>query len=236
LLSLNQKIKSILQPHYVDYIGFADVTAYQNELVAFGGNIVRGYLNGISLGLAIPDSIVDFLPERADVNVSCEYRVQGYTVLNERLNLLASLVASFLNQKGYRSLPIAAADRTDEEKATPTVSHKTIAHLAGLGWIGKNCLLITPEHGPRVRFISILTNAPLETANNPLEQRCKDCLACVEICPVKAIKGRNYYEGEPRESRMDYTRCNSYFKKLEEKQKYPVCGLCLYVCPFGKGR
>ena len=42
------------------------------------GPIVRGYDSGISIGLAIPDSIVDFIPQRDDPNVSCEYRVHGY--------------------------------------------------------------------------------------------------------------------------------------------------------------
>ena len=182
----------------------------------------------------IPDSIVDFLPERADNNVACEYRIQGYEVLNDRLNLIASVLSSYLNQQGYRSLPIPAASRADEENAIPTVSHKTIAHIAGLGWIGKNCLLITPEHGPRMRFITILTDAPLETVDNPLEQRCGECSECVKICPVKALKGKNYKPGEPREYRFDFIKCHNYFEGMKKTQQYPVCGMCLYVCPFGK--
>ncbi len=234
MLSLNYKIKSILKPYFVDYIGFADLKNYQSELIKFGGNIVKGYINGISLGIVIPDSIVDYLPERDDINVACEYRIHGYDVLNIRLNLLASIVSSFLNQSGYRTLPIAVADRTDEENALPSVSHKMIAHIAGLGWIGKNCLLITPQHGPRLRLISILTNAPLETVDNPLTQRCGECKACVTICPVNAIEGKNFELGEPREERFDFVKCNNYFENLNINQKYPVCGLCLYACPRGK--
>jgi epoxyqueuosine reductase len=231
---LNNAVKNMLKPHYIDYLGFADLSAYQTELVKFGGNIVKGYKNGISIGLAIPDSIVDFLPERADINVSCEYRIHGYDVLNRRLDLIASVVSSYLNQRGYRTLPIVVADRTDEENALPTVSHKMVAHIAGLGWIGKNCLLITPEHGPRLRLISILTNAPLVTVDNPLAQRCGKCVACVKICPVKAIKGKNYELGESREERLDFIKCHNYFENLKANQKYPVCGLCLYACPYGK--
>jgi epoxyqueuosine reductase QueG len=234
MLSLNKTLKNILKPYYVDYVGFADLSNYEADLAKFGSNIVKGYNSGISIGLVITDSIVDYLPKRSNINVSCEYRIHGYDVLNIRLNLIASVVSSYLNQKGYRTLPIAVADTTDEENATPTVSHKMIAHIAGLGWIGKNCLLITPKHGPRLRLISILTNAPLETVNNPSEQRCDECIECVKICPVKAIKGKNYMLGEPREERFDFIKCRGYFNSMEKTRKYAICGMCLYACPYGK--
>jgi len=224
----------MLKPYYIDYVGFADLRSYQAELIKVGGHIVSGYPSGISLGIVISDSIVDYLLERADVNVACEYRTHGYDVLNERLNMVASIISSYLNQQGYRTLPIAVANRTDEENALPTVSHKMIAHIAGLGWIGKSCLLVTPGHGPRLRLISILTEAPLEATHNPLEQRCGECCECVKICPVQAIKGRNYQPGESREARLDFKKCNDYFESMKITQKYAVCGLCLYTCPYGR--
>ena len=231
---LNKKITQLLKTYFVDYVGFADLRPYQDELAKFGGGIVRGYKSGISIGLVIPDSIVDHLPRRADANVSCEYKTHGYDVLNTRLNLTASFLSSYLNQKGFRSLPIPAANRTDEENAVPTVSHKMIAHIAGHGWIGKNCLLITKEHGPRVRFISLLTDAPLKTVDSPQAQQCKECYECVKACPVKAIKGENYEPGESREARLDFMKCQNYFEKMEKNRKYAVCGMCLYACPRGK--
>jgi epoxyqueuosine reductase len=234
MLSLNNRIKSIIKNHYIDYVGFADLSAHEEELVALGGNITAGYPHGISLGVVIPDSIVDYLSERADANIACEYRIHGYEVLNQRLNLAASIVSSYLNRQGYRTLPVAVAERVNDEEALPTVSHKMIAHIAGMGWIGKNCLLVTPEHGPRLRLISILTEAPLKTVDKPMEQRCGKCNKCAEICPVNAIKGENYRPGEAREKRLDFAKCNDYFESLKKTQQYAVCGLCLYVCPHGK--
>lgn len=233
-MSLNGAIIKMLKPHYVDYIGFADLRSYQDDLADFGGAIVRGYDSGISIGLQIPDAITDLIPQRDDPNVSCEYRVHGYDVLNQRLNVTASIVSSFLNRKGHRTLPIAVADRTNDDDAIPTVSHKMIAHIAGLGWIGKNCLLVTKDHGPRVRFITILTAAPLKTVDNPLAQQCHDCEECLKVCPVKAIRGRNFIPGEPREERFDFRKCQAYFEALKKNRKYAVCGMCLYACPYGK--
>ncbi|HVO78132.1 MAG TPA: 4Fe-4S double cluster binding domain-containing protein, partial [Methanomassiliicoccales archaeon] len=102
------------------------------------------------------------------------------------------------------------------------------------GWIGKSCLLVTPESGPRVRWVSILTNAPLTPTGSPMEQRCGDCHECVDACPVKAFTGRNFVETEPRESRFDARACERYFDQMESEGKVPVCGLCLYSCPHGK--
>jgi epoxyqueuosine reductase len=234
-MRLNDRIARILRNEYVDYTGFADLSSCADQLADFGGEIVRGYKTGISIGIALPDSIVDHLENRYDINIACEYKTHSYNVMNDRLNYIASKVSSYLNQKGYRTLPIAASERTNEFEAIPTVSHKMIAHIAGLGWIGKNCLLITPDHGPRVRFVSILTNAPLKSYNRPIEQRCNTCRECMEICPVHAIKGVNFENESTREDRLDFQKCQSYFEEMKSRTKWNVCGLCLYVCPYGRG-
>jgi epoxyqueuosine reductase QueG len=234
---LNQGIERITKRQEINTVGYADLSTYENDLAAFGGDIVRGYPFGISIGIALPKDIVDGLRERNNPNHASLYHFHAYEIINRRLDLAASLIASFLHRKGYRALPIPAAERTDIENAIPTVSHKMLAHIAGLGWIGKNCLLITPEYGPRIRLSSILTNAPLLALNNPVEQRCNTCRACVEICPATALKGRNYEFGEPRKERFDFRKCQSYFKDLEkDTSKKAVCGMCLYICPYGKNQ
>lgn len=230
---LNDDIDAVLKNEMVDYIGYADLQQYEKELIRFGGDIVKGYRHGISIGIVLPDSIVNQLPDRFDPNVACAYKNHAYNIINDRLNLTASRLSSFINARGYKTLPITAADRTNEEEAIPTVSHKMIAHVAGLGWIGKSCLLVTKKHGPRVRFISLLTNAPLKAEDNPVEQECRECTECMEICPAQAIKGANFEMGRPREERFDFKKCQKYFDLLKEKNKWDVCGMCLYICPFG---
>jgi epoxyqueuosine reductase len=229
----NSAIEELLTPFQVDYIGYADLSTYQNELYLSGGNIVKEYSCGISIGIIIPNSIVDFLPERSNMDVACQYRIQGYDIINNRLNTIASILASYLNKNGYRTLPITAADR-DSKKTNGIISHKMIAHIAGMGWIGKSCLLITPKNGPRVRFVSILTDAPLKTVNSPIEQKCGTCRECQKICPVNAIIGRNYIQGEEREKRFEYDACYNYFEEMKINQQYSVCGMCLFICPYGR--
>ena len=232
---LNRSIARIARRQEINVVGFTDLSMYEKDLVTFGGDIVKGYPYGISIGIALPKDIVDGLRDRNNPNNASLYHFHAYEVINSRLDLATSLMSSFLHRKGYRALPIPAAERTDLENAVPTISHKMLAHIAGIGWIGKNCLLITPEYGPRIRLSSILTNAPLPAANNLLEQRCDTCRACVEICPAAAIKGKNYQFGESREERFDFRKCQRYFEELKKNtSKKAVCGMCLYICPYRK--
>jgi epoxyqueuosine reductase QueG len=232
---LNHSIERIARLQEISVVGFADLSPYENDLVAFGGEIVKGYPYGISIGIALPNDVVDGLSDRNNPNNASLYHLHAYEIINGRLDFGSSLISSFLYRIGYRALPIPAAERTDTENAVPTVSHKMVAHIAGLGSIGKNCLLITQEYGPRIRLASILTNAPLIATNNPMEQRCNTCRACVAICPVTAIKGKNYKFGTPREERFDFRKCQSYFEEMKkDTSKKAVCGMCLYICPYGK--
>lgn len=232
---MNRRVEKIVRRQEISLVGFADISGYTKELVAFGGDIVAGYPCAISIGIALPGEIVEGLRNRNDPNNASLYRHHAYDVINSRLDLAASLVSSFLSRKGYRALPIPAAERTDMVNAIPTVSHKMIAHIAGLGWIGKNCLLITPRYGPRIRLTSILTDAPLKAVDNPVEHGCGGCRSCVDICPVNAIRGREYVPGEAREERFVFRACESYFEELKkDTSKKAVCGMCLYVCPHGR--
>ncbi|NMB79809.1 MAG: epoxyqueuosine reductase, partial [Methanomicrobiales archaeon] len=151
------------------------------------------------------------------------------------LDQIALRVANFLQREGYGALPVPASKRTSDEKIAGIFSQKLGAHMAGLGWIGKSCLLVTPDHGPRVRWVNVLTDAPLVPSGSPMEPRCGDCTACVEICPEHAFTGRMFAPDEPREARFDAAACDRYYKRLEEERGVAgACGLCLYVCPHGR--
>jgi epoxyqueuosine reductase QueG len=233
---LNQRVERIARREGVDLVGFADLSAYADDLVVFGGDIVKGYPYGISIGIVLPNEIVEGLADRDNPNNASLYHHHAYDIINSRLDLAASLISSFLSREGHRALPVPA-ERTDIANAIPTVSHKMVGHIAGLGWIGKNCLLITSRYGPRIRLASILTDAPLKAVDDPRDAECGVCRSCVEICPAKAIRGREYTPGEPRGERFVFTACQDYFRELEkDTSKKAVCGMCLHVCPHGRTR
>jgi len=73
------------------------------------------------------------------------------------------------------------------------ISFKYAAKRGGLGVFGKSGLIITPQYGPLIHILPILTDAPLEP-DKPLDVNlCGDCTLCIDLCPGKAIteKGLN---------------------------------------------
>jgi epoxyqueuosine reductase len=217
-----------------DYYGVANLTGVQDFVRAQGGDRVAEYPRAVVMGIRLLDEIVDLLADRTDRTGAALYRHHGYDVVNAALDGMALQVADTLQRQGYRALPIPASKRASNEKIAGVFSQKLAAHLAGLGWIGKSCLLVTPDHGPRVRWITVLTDAPLVPTGSATESRCGECKACVDICPVHAFTGRPFSPDEPREARYDAAACDRYFKKLEAGGGPVVCGLCLWVCPHGR--
>lgn len=102
------------------------------------------------------------------------------------------------------------------------VSQKVLAHLAGLGWIGRSSLLITSRFGPRVRLGTIFTKDNLEFTGHLCSGDCGDCMACAEICPTGAISKNAY----------DVNKCRQIVTDARGEYR-TFCGLCMQVCPQG---
>lgn len=219
----------------VDFFGVADLTPALALAAERGGQAVYEFPRAVSIGVAMPSSIVGLLPRQEDTRAPWVYRSHCHDVLNTRLDQLASRLAGVLQREGHQAFPVRASARpiATPERLHGLFSHKLAAHLAGLGWIGKSCLLVTPEVGPRVRWASVLTDAPLSTGD-PLGERCGDCTECFDACPPRALLGRNFRADEPREARFDAHSCHAYLTRRGETMGVRVCGLCVYACPHGR--
>lgn len=146
---LKRALYAVLAEAGANLMGIADLSG-----------IVSGEMQtGVSVAVPVPRNIVRDLqtaPTR-------EY-YDAYHALNARLDGIVSRGAEFLRANGYRAQAnTIKVVRKDEDWRTP-LPHKTVATRAGLGWIGKNCLLITREYGGAVRLSSLLTDAPLPAA------------------------------------------------------------------------
>lgn len=240
-LKLWKEISKLADSAGIDFIGVADLSPALPFIREMGGDVVDGFPLAVSIGIRLPDPVVDMLPKRFDRAVAVNYRNHAYVTINYRLDVFTSRLAGIIQREGFRALPIPAAERSsgdyalsNDKKIHAVFSHKLAAHLAGFGWIGKSCLLVTPQYGPRVRWSSVLTDAPLKVTGKPIKKKCGKCRECVDICPVKAFKGREFDPKESREMRYDAKRCQDYHHKMETKIGLPVCGMCLYVCPSGR--
>jgi epoxyqueuosine reductase QueG len=229
-MTLNDVLNDLVRNEGADFFGIAGLSRASAAILEQGGEEVSSYPRAISIGITLLDAIIDQLPRGFDRGVAVSYR-HHYDITNLRLDILAAKVANMLQRKGYKAYPIPASQRFDDQRICAIFSHKLAANLAGLGWIGKSCLLITPESGPRVRWVTVLTNAPLNPNQDLVEDSCGSCSECVDACPVHAFTGRPFHEDEAREIRYDAFKCEKYLNDLEAATGLATCGLCIYACP-----
>lgn len=228
---LDERLDEFARHLGADFVGVADLSYARKAVALQGGEKISRYPLAVSIGIILPKAVVDELQFRdEDPYVVLNYQ-HAYDIINLRLDLLTSKIGSLIQNEGYKALPIPASKRVKDNRICAEFSHKLAAHLAGLGWIGKSCLVVTPEAGPRVRWATVLTDAPLTPTGKPMEEQCGNCTNCVDICPVSAFTGEAFREGDAREVRYDARKCENY---LEDTETPSVCGLCVYNCPHGK--
>jgi len=166
-----------------------------------------------------------------------------YNRVNRALNEIAGRTAELILSLGYRAEPFPATppESTQGDEWTRTLSvafqHKTAATRAGLGWVGKNALLITPRFGPRLRLATVLTDMPLPVGEPVTAGRCGKCKACSRVCPGLAIKGTEWQAGLPREELVDAWACWETAQRLLRERvgaNNAVCGVCVALCPVGR--
>ena len=233
LLILQKQLDHRAREMGARFFGAAELALAKDFIVDQGGEFLNQFPRSISVGISLHDAIVDELPRHKEIPIARTYDYL-YDTVNRSLDRIAFQLSVSLTEGGYKTLHIPASDTLDKEKSLGLLSHKLAAHLSGLGWIGPSCLLITPECGPRVRWVTILTDAPLKTGK-PLSNQCNDCQKCVDACPPKAFSGRPFDPNEPRDLRFNTRRCIDYRHHLEEKVTGArVCGMCVFACPFGR--
>lgn len=157
-----------------------------------------------------------------------------YAKVNNRIDDLSETLAAEIREMGGQSRPLAASARTDKVNIRGDFPQKTAATRAGLGWIGRNCQLITRSFGPWVRLGTVFTDIELPCGPATEKNFCGRCMKCVEACPAKALKGGKWHPGLPRMEILDAHACDQWKKNhFFQYHKGHNCGICSAVCPYG---
>jgi ferredoxin len=157
---------------------------------------------------------------------------------NDQLAALQGLAEVWLKERGCRSLSIPPdSDRKTGKLITRLYrlfSHKAAATCSGLGWIGKNGLIINNAYGSKLSWATVLTDAPLAPDAPVTESLCGECDLCVKHCPSGAVLGATWSRDDAMQELVEYDKCRSLKKTRRLLDEKPNCGLCITICPFSR--
>ncbi len=204
-----------IEKHGVDFVYFVDISHLSVEQN-------KGFSTAILFGIILS---IDYLKKvSADPDYVKQMKINN-TIKNDEFYLTelktdktADHLENYIVSKGYKAYSqseenILKTGFYDKKNKKTPLPHKTIARLAGLGWIGKHNLLVTEKYGSSISMCSILTDAPLESiSQEPMISNCGNCNICKEICKTNAIKGNDWKCGTEREKILDVFLCTTCFQ------------------------
>jgi epoxyqueuosine reductase len=198
--------------------GVADLVSLGRDDILLSPSFIEQHPFSISIGYHLSDSILDGIE-----NQPTPHYFHHYQRVNILLDTIGLILTSAIQDLGYRAMPIAASQIVDWKNQRGHLSHKHVARLAGLGWIGRNNLLVNEKFGSRIRLVTLLTNLPL-IADVPQSRDCGSCRACLSLCPVGAISER------PED--FHHLRCYEQLKVFSKTLHFShhICGICVKAC------
>lgn len=220
--ALRSKLERKLRDQGASLVGFADLRDLPAESR-------RSFPVGISIAVALDPGVIS----RITWGPNPEY-FEEYTRVNSLLEHLGLCALGLLKEEGFQGMALlTTTEDFDRETLRTPLPHKTVATKAGLGWIGKNTLLVTETFGSALRLTSVLTDAPFDTARPVTASRCKQCFTCVDSCPGRAPSGEVWVAGKDRDAFFNVHACLKTAKEFSSKAGIPatICGICIPVCP-----
>jgi len=203
--------------------GVADMKPLVSTLAGVSGSTRTRCRSAVSLGVPLLNSVIDDIEDHPTA-----LYVHHYRQVNYLLDRAALTLSSLIQEQGAWAMPIGASQIIDWQNLTAHISHREVAAAAGLGWWGRNNLLVHPRYGSRIRLVTVLTDLPL-CHDQPHPGNCGTCRRCLDICPANAIH-------EQREQ-FDLAACTEQLRTFKKRHNLPhyVCGLCIRACAGPNG-
>ena len=155
---------------------------------------------------------------------------EEYLRLNVALDNATGTLVDVLRVHGHAAERVVATggDAGNGHRPFP---HKTAATSAGLGWIGKTALFVSPQFGPAVRLATVFSDLDLPVGDPVAEGRCGDCRACVDACPAGCGRDVQWRAGMARDELFDVAACRRQMA-LFDNVDAQICGICIAACPY----
>lgn len=224
--SLNN-LNTYLKDNGASLVGFADIDGLYN---VNDGTAVKSYPRGVSIAVAIPRDIILGISQAPTMDY-----YHAYNSINAKLDSLAELCQKYLESLGHNAYAQTVDRVVEFGDHTTAMPHKTVAVKAGLGWIGKSALLVTPEFGSALRLTSVLTDAALPTNDKIQKNSCKSCHICANACPGHVITGQTWDTDKGRDWIFDAQACEKTARAITSVslgQEVTICGKCIEICPY----
>ena len=233
---LNNEIINLFNKLHIDLIGFCKLEYFKDlesilkekERLGFKTSFEVGdiddktfknseYNSAIVIGVPYSKLNVDNRKEDEVYFSSVAVGIDYHIILKDKLKF----ISDYLKDLGYKSF-IGVDNNIYNERY--------LAYKSGLGFFGKNGMLINDKYGSFFYIGIILTNA-LFKYGKPLNKKCYECNKCINSCPTKAIK-ENYF--------VDGSKCLSYLtqkKSLTKEEEIFInecvygCDICQNICP-----
>ena len=227
-VAMSKKIKSAGRFYGAGMIGIARLNEFW--VYSHSYNRLTGQKNPIRLSKQFKFAIVMAIEMDYDKVTLSDIGASAATGLGySKMAFVSSLLAQFIRNLGYQALPCG----NDTALSIP------LAIDAGLGELGRNGLLITPQFGPRIRLCKVLTDLPLKP-DKPIDfglrEYCEKCKKCLENCPAHAIsedKTANAITMSNNSGILKWPvngeRCFRFWCEAGID-----CSICIKVCPFNK--
>ncbi|HAJ57247.1 MAG TPA: hypothetical protein DCL35_05700 [Candidatus Omnitrophica bacterium] len=215
------ELKGFAGAHGAGLFGVADISGVKGEF-ELSGSVKSIVDRAVCFGVGLSSLVLSEIETQPT-----KLYFHHYRTANMFLDQLAFAVAAWIEKKGFSALPVAASQITDWHAQKAHLSHKKIGHLAGLGWIGRNNLLVSKEFGAQFRLTTVLTDMDLKS-DVPVGDGCGGCFSCVEACPAGAIQ----------EAQKDFKHLVC-FERLKGFQRQNIvgqfiCGICVKACGKNK--
>ncbi len=212
------KLKLLSQQWGASLFGVARLDEIPRDQILLPGRILDRLPLALSIGFHLSEGVIEEIE-----NQPTPLYFHHYQRVNILLDTIGLRITSAIQELGFQALPIPASQIVDWKNQRGHLSHKRVARLAGLGWIGRNNLLVNERFGSRIRLVTILTNLPLEV-DSPASRDCGSCRGCLSVCPAGAIS--------ERVEEFDHIRCYEQLRIFAKTLHFShnICGVCVKAC------